>query len=258
MTNWASMVAADLVLFNSDFHRTEWFEALPAFLRRFPDQRHGSNLIDLVSSRSEVVPVGVDLVRLDGPSPPAGPRPLLTWNQRWDHDKGPDLFTSVVLELFATGVDFDLALLGEQFVSNPTGFEEVREALGSRVVHYGFAPGGAYGEVLRKADVVVSTSRQEFFGVAITEAIYAGAFPLLPNRLVYPERLPDSHHDPCLYDDHDDLVAKLGWALQHPDEASRLAAQLKPVMAAFEWSLMAPIYDNRFESLVSRRRRGSD
>ena len=50
--------------------------------------------------------------------------------------------------------------------------------------------------MLWDSDVVVSTAIQEFFGIAVMEAAYCGARPLLPRRLVYPELYPAA----CLYD----------------------------------------------------------
>jgi glycosyltransferase involved in cell wall biosynthesis len=252
MTNWASMAAADLVLFNSEFHLREWFAALPGLLRGLPDQRHGVFVSD-VMKRSAVLPVGVDLSRFDGDRPVAAERPLVLWNQRWDHDKGPDVFAASVIETAARGVHFDVALAGEQFVSDPTGFEEVRAALGDRVVHYGYADDATYVDLLGRADIVVSTARQEFFGIAITEAVYAGAFPLVPDSLVYPERIPKEHHATCLYNGAEDLVAKLTWALTHRAQIPAVAAGLRSTMAEFDWGVMAPRFDERLELLAASR-----
>ena len=58
--NWSSMVRADEVWFNSQFHLDAVFSALPRFLRHFPDHRH-TGLLDSVQAKSQVVPVGVDL-----------------------------------------------------------------------------------------------------------------------------------------------------------------------------------------------------
>lgn len=253
MIQWKSMAAADLVGFNSEFHRHAWFTALPGFLGRFPDYRHDADLVAAVARRSEVLPVGVDLRRLDGPRLRSDP-PMILWNQRAEHDKGPEEFAAAVLDLAARGAEFRLALAGERFVSEPAAFERLRSGLGDRIEHDAFADDLTYAELLRRSDIVVSTAHQEFFGIAITEAIYAGAFPLLPNRLVYPERIPAEHHESCLYQGHDDLLVKLAWAVANLDEAASVAASLRPTMAALDWTAVAPRYDDRLERLVAERR----
>lgn len=248
MTQWKAMTAADLVAFNSEYHRATWFEALPGFLRQFPDHRHTERVIDEVAERSDVLPVGVDLERLDGPSLRSKP-PLILWNQRCEHDKGPDDFVAALLDVAATGAVFTVALAGERFVSEPSAFDDLRHALDDRIVHDGFAPDADYGPLLRRSDIVVSTAHQEFFGIAVTEAVYAGAFPLLPARLVYPERIPARFHDECLFEDRNDLVDKLGSALADEGRLRAVAGALRPVMAGFDWSVVAPAYDNRFEEI---------
>ena len=251
MINWGSMTVADLVLFNSDFHLRTWFAAVPTLLGSFPDHRH-DHLVEAVRARSEVMPVGVDLARLDGAAIRDHP-PLLLWNHRGEHDKGPDVLAAAVLALARHGVAFRLALAGERFVSDPPEFADVRAALGTAVVHDGFAADSVYVALLRSADIVVSTARQEYFGVAVTEAIYAGAFPVLPHGSVYPERIPAAFHGRCLWHDEADLVQKLRWAIEHPTERASIAAQLRPVMSAFDWSVVAPRYDARLASLISGR-----
>lgn len=249
MTQWKAMTAADLVVFNSEFHRTSWFDQLPGFLRQFPDHHHDVAAIDAVADRSDVMPVGVDLARLDGVRREAG-RPLILWNQRCEYDKAPEDFVAAILSLADSGADFTVALAGERFVSEPSAFDVLRSRIGERIVHDGYAEEAAYVELLRRADVVVSTARQEFFGVAVTEAVYAGSFPLLPDRLVYPERMPSRFHDRCLYSDGDELVAGLRWSLDHLPEARAVAADLRPVMAACDWGVVAPAYDDRFHRLL--------
>ncbi|MHC4113503.1 MAG: glycosyltransferase, partial [Planctomycetota bacterium] len=44
-----------------------------------------------------------------------------------------------------------------------------------------------YETALKEADVFVSTANHEFFGISAVEAGLAGAYPILPNRLAYPE-----------------------------------------------------------------------
>ena len=140
MTQWKAMAAADLVLFNSSFHRVAWFEAVPGFLGQFPDYRHGRALIDGVAGRSEVMPVGVDLARLVGPPLRSDP-PLILWNQRVEHDKAPEAFVAAVIALAAAGPPFRVALAGERFVSEPAAFDRLRVPSVDRIVHDGYADG---------------------------------------------------------------------------------------------------------------------
>lgn len=242
MTNWTSMLAADVVVFNSAYHRDEWFAALPGFLGRLPDHRH-TRLIGPVADRSVVLPVGVDLRALDAIERAANARPVVLWSQRWEYDKGPTEFAAAIEQLVADGVEFDVALAGERPGEEPPELQRLRRLLGERLVHDGHADVDTYRHLLRRADVVVSTAHHEFFGVAITEAVYAGAFPVLPNRLVYPERIPVEHHDVCLYDNAAGLVDRLAWAITHQAEREQAAAALRPVMARCDWSEVASRYD---------------
>jgi glycosyltransferase involved in cell wall biosynthesis len=253
MINWTSMAVADAVFFNSEFHRAAWFEALPTFLGRFPDARHTDH-IEPVTARSSVLPVGVDLARFDGVAWTRGEAPLILWNQRWEHDKGPEDFATAALELAGRGYEFDLALAGEQFADHPKEFNELMERLSDRIVHTGFADEPHYRHLLRAADVVLSTAHQEFFGIAITEAVYAGAMPILPNRLVYPERIPPEFHDRCLYNSETELIDRLAWVIENRAAAPTIAAGLRDAMAASDWSVVAPRYDEALERLATSGR----
>jgi glycosyltransferase involved in cell wall biosynthesis len=245
MFNWTSMLAADLIVFNSQYHYDEWFDAIPRFLRQFPDyQQHG--LIGEVSDRSIVLPVGVDLRRFDAAVPRRSDSPRIVWNQRWEYDKGPAELAAALTSLQNRGADFELVLAGEQFPTDPDEFVGLQDQLGDRVVHYGWAEPDEYVALLVSSDVVVSTAHHEFFGISITEAIYAGAFPVLPNRVVYPERIPTQFHARCLYEDATDLVDKLEWAVTHDGATREIAAKLKPLMADADWGTVAPRYDEIF------------
>jgi len=242
MINWTSAAVADLVLFNSAFHRDAFFAAAVALLRRFPDERHSRFLND-VRERSEVLPVGVDLRRLDGVVPSTIDAPVILWNHRWEYDKGPGAFAAAMTGLAREGRDFRVVITGERFVGEPAEFEALRSALGRRLAHAGYVEDVEYVRLVAAADIVVSTALQENFGVAITEAMYVGAFPLLPDRLVYPERMPPRFHDRCLYAD-EGLSDGVSWALDHPKDRASISASLRDDMRRFDWSEMAPRYDD--------------
>ncbi len=248
LINWTSMAVADAVFFNSAFHHDTLFAEMDVLLGRFPDYRHSHRLPE-VRGKASVLSVGVDLRSIpDRPSPDGG-APRILWNQRWEYDKGSSEFFQALGRLADAGRDFRVVICGENFRNQPEEFDEGRRRLGERVVHFGYAPYPEYVRLLASSDIVVSTAAQEFFGIAITEAVYAGAFPLLPDRLVYPERIPRHLHGRCLYRTFDELVAGVEWALEHRVEAEGVAAELKPVMAEFDWSVMAPRYDAALEAL---------
>lgn len=248
MINWRSMSAADAIWFNSEYHRSDVSERLPEFLGRFPDRRH-SHLLDSVMERSTIQPVGVDLAPFEDPIRDGGP-PLILWNHRWEHDKAPEVFLDALYQLVDQGLDFRVGLAGENFRQQPAEFSAARRRLGDRVIQFGYAPEDEYRELVRRSQIVVSTALHEFFGISLTEAVFAGAFPVVPNGLVYPERIPTEYHDRCLFGEPGGLVERMRWALENTREAGAIAIDLKPTMAQFDWSTVAVGYDRALEGLV--------
>lgn len=241
MVNWVSCLAATEVWFNSAYHRNVFFEEIPRLLRRFPDYRHG-DLVDRVEHKSRVVPVGVDCADLA----PAGRHqdvPRILWNHRWEHDKAPEVFLEIVDRLVERGNEFRLLLAGERIGDSSEALREMTERHGAIIDVNGELDRAAYVAALGAADIMVSTARQEFFGVALTEAMAAGVFPIVPDRLVYPERIPGSLAERCCYDDVSEAVEKIEWAFGHRSHLEAAAPVLMAEAASFDWTIQAPIYD---------------
>jgi glycosyltransferase involved in cell wall biosynthesis len=243
--NYASMLAADRVFFNSQYHLESFFEALPNFLRHYPEYNE-LNTIRTLRAKSQVLHVGLELDWLIQEQPDRSSTshvPLVLWNQRWEYDKNPAAFFEALDHLVAEGIPFRLALCGQQFGRQPSAFAAAIERLGGHLVHIGYANPTRYRQLLREAAVTVSTAEHEFFGISILEAIAAETFPILPDRLSYPELIPTPFHGHCLYENNRQLLDRLRWALTQPAEAEPIARQLAKAVERFSWQHLAPRYD---------------
>ncbi|MBX2997435.1 MAG: DUF3524 domain-containing protein [Caldilineaceae bacterium] len=249
MINWLSQLAADRILFNSRFHQESWFDEAPRLLKHFPDYNHLAQ-ISKVAARSTVLPVGIESIpRGDGERTTRSQTPLILWNQRWEYDKRPDRFFALLYRLEEDGYDFRLAVAGENFRNSPQEFEEARQRLARRIVHWGFLPHkDDYIRLLSEADLVISTTDHEFFGISILEAVAAGAFPLLPNRLSYPELIPKELHPACIYTDEADLYAKAAQRLRMNRPAPPSLRDY--VTAHYGWPQVAEQYDAMVEGVI--------
>lgn len=256
--NYLSALAADRVVFNSQYHLDEFFDALPEVLRRFPDYTH-LRTAQKLRGKSSVLHLGLDLEALDRHAPQRaklpGP-PIVLWNQRWEHDKNPEAFFRVMNRLDDVGAEFRLILAGERFEHQPPEFEKAFSRYAERILHYGYADDlEEYSKLMHRADIVVSTSLHEFFGVAILEAIHCGCHPLLPRRLTYPELIPERLHHPLLhapvlYDDEDGLFDLLRRLLSGEDKPLPLSV-LREIPAGLAWPAQVARYDELFDEVAA-------
>lgn len=116
--NYLSVLAADYVFFNSEFHRKEFLDALPGFLARFPDYQQ-SDSIAKIAAKSRLLYPGLDLKVFDAAvakrsGRPSNRNPVVVWNQRWSFDKDPARFFEVMDKLDDSECGFDLILAGDQ------------------------------------------------------------------------------------------------------------------------------------------------
>ena len=259
--NYLSCLAADRVVFNSQFHYDRFMEALPGLLRIFPDYTHFQTA-QRIKDKSQVLHLGVklrahDTFRAEYPPHPWGPGmdpPIVLWNQRWEYDKNPEAFFRVMNRLDDAGCKFRLLLAGEHFEEQPVEFERAFRRYADRILHYGYAEDfEEYSRLLHRADLVVSTSVHEFFGVAMMEAIYCGCHPLLPDRLTYPELIPSSLHRPLLhapvlYGDDEELFQILQRILKGKERPLPVST-LQSIPEHLDWSTQISRYDELFSEV---------
>ncbi len=185
MTNMTTALAATRVWFNSSFHRDDFLAALKAFLKRMPDHRP-LDAIDGLRKKSKVYPQGIKSFTVRRQRS-AGLLHIL-WAARWEHDKNPEDFFEALKNVKESNTDFRLSVIGEQFKDAPEVFTWARDFFADHIDRWGYQDSHAgYENALGEADIIVSTAHHEFFGISVVEAIAAGAYPVLPKRLSYPE-----------------------------------------------------------------------
>lgn len=204
LTNLTSVLAADHIVWNSEWNKRSFMDAMAALLH------HGSDAmlpdwITLVEGRSEVIWPPVELppstARQTGsmqsiPLSGAASEDVLhnsvrvVWPHRWEHDKGPGELLALA-EQWSDKLNLRWVILGERYRETPPELDRFAERFASNIDHMGFLPNrDAYWQMLQSCDWVLSTAKHEFFGVAVAEALLAGCLPWLPQRLSYPELLP--------------------------------------------------------------------
>lgn len=249
--NYATALAADGVAFNSAYHRDDFLGALRALANQ-PNNWLVPETIDTVERKSSVLPVGLDFEWMAGMERKPNAVPVVLWNHRWEFDKSPDLFVRTLESIAEEGVPFEVIVAGEPGPNPHPALVEIRERLPGRVIHHGYAESRErYGELLHRADIVVSTTRHEFFGIAMLEAIFAGCFPLLPDAFTYPAMIPTDFHERCLYSSESDFQARLRGLITNVPAPT---GDLRTAASRFAWNQVAPEWDEALERFVVAKR----
>jgi glycosyltransferase involved in cell wall biosynthesis len=254
MTNMTSALAADAVWFNSAFHRDSFLGALETLLKRMPDYQP-LQAVARIEAKAKVFSPGVNEFAPRGPRRP-GPLRIL-WAARWEHDKNPEEFFEALGRLKDRRIPFRISVLGEQFRDVPEVFARARRQLADHIDRWGYEESRAdYEAALLEADVFVSTATHEFFGLSAVEAALAGAYPLVPRRLAYPEvfELPDDGTTERFFyeesaSDLADKLADLVRRIESNDSLFRAAEPVRNRFRRFEWPNLAPILDDAVERI---------
>lgn len=253
MTNMTTALAAKSVWFNSTFHKDSFLEALKEFLQKMPDYQPVES-VERIRDKAIVCPPGIEKINKRADTKPKGPVRIL-WAARWEHDKNPEEFFEALKILKSRGVEFRVSAIGEQFREAPEVFEWAKNYFSEHIERWGYQQKRAeYEAALAEADLIVSTAGHEFFGISIVEGIAAGAYPVLPKRLAYPEilRLGEIKGvEEFFYEggaeDLANRLTKLADRIQTDSLWGQDRHRAARLVERFEWDNLAKVLDEQIE-----------
>ncbi len=248
--NYTSALAADQIFFNSTYHLQSFTQTLEPFLKQFPDFKELQN-IAAIQTKSRVLPLGLDLKKLDQYRvDKIMDHPLILWNHRWEYDKHPELFFQTLIRLAKENMDFKIFVLGSQYQKSPAIFAAAKIQLADRILHWGFVENFAdYARCLWQSNLYPVTSNQDFFGGSVVEALYCGASPLLPDRLAYPEHIPNDQKASYFYQSPEDFYNQLKSRIQDFYQNRTFIFEndkIQNFVARYDWSTLGTQYDQIF------------
>lgn len=204
ITSIYSALAATRLLFNSAYNRDTFLDGARTLLARLPDHAPAAT-IDTIAAKSDLLPVPLPADIIPTDTTPAhreqfGTPITLLWNHRWEYDKGPELLHRL-LQALEGRLDYRIHIVGHAFRKRPEAFDAIARECAAHLGSWGhIEQRSEYLQLLRDSDIVLSTALHDFQGIAMQEAIAAGCLPLAPDRLAYPEYIPEA----CRYPDEAD------------------------------------------------------
>jgi glycosyltransferase involved in cell wall biosynthesis len=207
--------------------------------------------VELIRSKSTVVPLGLNLNNVAVSKDPSD-EPIFLWNHRWEYDKCPEDFLALLSKLAKRDYRFKVVILGQSKLNKSQILKLIPENLKEHILHV--APNSEveeYRSWLSRSHILFVTAIQDFFGLSVVEGIAHGLYPLLPNRICYPERIPQELHHQYLYHSEEDGLSKLCSILdsgswRNPNE------NLLSYCKQYDWSSVGKTYDELWLKLAGK------
>lgn len=250
MVNLYSALSAETVLFNSQYNLDSFTQHAADLLKKLPDHAP-ARAIEAIRHKSSILPVPVNTTLKPQKIKPERfdeSRPLnVIWNHRWEYDKGPDLLHLIIQQVEEKKRPIRFTIAGLSFRNIPTSLQTIMARQYPCVAHIGTLKNKQdYVKNLTENDVVLSTAFHEFQGLAMLEAAAHGCIPLAPNRLAYPEWIPQA----CLYPSHDNLEQEAIAAFNALDTWLIDGLPKGINVDSYSWGKLAPIYLKVIEQTI--------
>jgi glycosyltransferase involved in cell wall biosynthesis len=243
--NIQSALAADIIWFNSNYHRMKFLEAAELFLSQMPDHTL-PHVRENIGSKSAHLPIGISdqhEKEKNLKSTKVKNEPVLLWNHRWEYDKAPDRFFETLTNLKEQNYRFQLLLLGQQFDRMPEAWDLIKTNFESQIIFSGWADTlDEYHFWLRQADFVIHSPRQEYFGISILEAMCAGVIPLVSKGHAYDDWMPDKF----ILNPNRDISQQLHHLgnTMHQNQSEAIS-----IAKTFDWEIVSKKYETALLSI---------
>ncbi|MFY0678649.1 MAG: DUF3524 domain-containing protein [Neptuniibacter sp.] len=245
--NLYTALAADLVLFNSNYNLTTFFAGLDALLKKLPDcVPH--NVVEALKKRCKIIPVPLNPFVFQQELKKESVFNIV-WNHRWEYDKNPKLLLRG-MEVFQNyEINFKLHVVGKHFRKVPDEFYQLKELMGDKIGEWGYMESRQdYIQLLDKADVVLSTAIHDFQGISVLEGVAAGAVPVVPDRLAYKELFDPSYR----YSSEGNEAKNLANQLLKTASLKQTGTITVPDISHLSWDRLSNEYQQAFDSVVSK------
>lgn len=204
--NIKSCCVADKIIFNSNYHKNQFNTASLKLLQKMPDFNN-ENIINLIYLKSFVSHLGIDFNIIESiDSIKTNNEPTLLWNHRWTFDKRPEIFINLLNKLEERKLSYKLIITNVS--NNNTNFQNQIKPFTKNILYKGMC--SSYEEYIfwvKQADILPVSSKHDFFGLSVLEAISCGVYPILPENHVYSE-LYDRHIKLSYYNTTDEFYMK--------------------------------------------------
>lgn len=231
-----SAIFATVNIFNSKFNQSSFSELGMQLLQKLP-KNSMKEIFRRKLEESQIIYPGIE--RRKNTQNKESTVPVLLWNHRWEHDKNPELFIEGLKQLQKKGIDFKLIVLGKG-TETPKVKDLFEQNFKDELLHVGFTESTAdYFDLLSAATHLPITSKHDFFGLSVAEAMHFGATPILPNHQAYPEHVEDSSF---FYEYPNGFFDKLNSALNQHNNL--------PVKATFFWDKIVLEWERLIAQLI--------
>ncbi len=251
LINLTSAKVADFILFNSEFHKNEFLNALPNFLNQIPNTFSSNNLITEIEKKSSVLNPGINLKSYNlSPKYNLPNTTIIVWNHRWEYDKNPKAFFDLCFKLKKQKLDFKLIVVGEETDTELEIFSEAKVKLKDEILHWGYVESREeYVRLVQSGDLLPVTSDHDFFGISVIEASYLGLKPLLPKKLNYPFIFNPDEFKKLFYNTQKDLIEIVTKHVS--SKFKKRNNNLTNYCKKYDWSEIIPIYDETFSKFIN-------